>query len=192
MHLPSRLACLPLSLLALALASCASGTSSRAFVGADFNVVDSLETTVAIDGLGEGTGDSEYDAIRASVGVVNTDGERPTSRFGLVAGPVEFNDAEALEVGLGGYWYVPTGSASLRPFVGAQILGTLYDEDDFGDIGEELSGVPTAGLEYALTEHLSVVGAAEYRIPLKAADGVDGTEVETDGFNVRLGVVFVF
>ena len=192
--------------LALAASSCVNqpGVTMQPSIRGSAVLVESYEAEIS-DGTGSLAGDTEYSSVDVGFGVVSTDESgKKLGRAEVVLGVAEYGDLEALEISGGGRFYLGD-PGQVSPFLSIHSVVTtldsvlvsdgvtVYDVDPGVQLGLRLGG----GVEYQINEVLFVDLAADYTLPLIAAEAtVDGfsTPVETElyGLAIRVGVGVTF
>ncbi len=196
----------PALALALACSSCVSqpGVTMQPSIRGSAALVESYEAEIS-DGTGSQAVDTEYSSVDVGFGVVSTDESgKKLGRAEVVLGGAEYGDLEALEISGGGRFYLGD-PGQVSPFLSIYSVVTtldsvlvsdgftVYDVDPGVQLGLRLGG----GVEYQINEVLFVDLAADYTLPLIAAEAtVDGfsTPVETElyGLAIRVGVGVTF
>jgi len=187
--------------LALALASCASGVSVRGFgTRASLALVDTFETDLTVLGY-TASDDSDYSNLEFGVytRVVNEEDE-DLGRLDASVGLVRFAEFEAVEWSVGGRVYFAE-SYTLRPFAGLSWVFTAFDDARVQfldlDIGVMQSARLSLGTEVILARQLHLDILLDYSIPISGANftatapaplpSVDG-ELEMEGLTLKIGI----
>lgn len=192
----------PVSAIALTLTVlCSACVSDRPdwdpYVRADVAIYDDYESDVEITGFASSSTSTDYGSIRIAGGAARIRDGRRTHRIEGFIGRATFedrtgvDDIDVTELGVGGRWFVPIASPSVRPFLGLHGVLSLGSEAASVDPGNQAAIALGAGMEFDVADGIALDVSFDYALPFVDSDSdPKGLEVGTGGFALRLGVVF--
>jgi opacity protein-like surface antigen len=167
------------------------------FVRADVAVFDDYDSDVEVTGFSSDTTSTDYDSIRVAGGAAHFEDGRPTLRLegflgrATFAGRTGVDDSDVTELGLGGRWFVPIASVTVRPYVSLHGVVSLGSTAAGVDPGNEAAFAIGTGLEFEIASGIALDASVDYALPFVDSDSdPEGLEVGTGGLALRLGVVF--